>query len=127
MKPAKPITRETWRKEQDACHNPECQARYSRGDTMEVHEIIGGSDRRKTVKLPPFWLFLCHACHFDLGSRPSQESLVKQLAWKLWTDLDHYDAKAVIKLWRQKCTEAFVAEIEAAVKAEYAAIVRDFQ
>jgi hypothetical protein len=93
---------------------------------MEVHEIIGGSDRSKTVKLPAFWLFLCHEHHFDLGSRPSQESLVKQLAWKLWGDPEHFNPQIVVKIWRPNCTAEFIVEIIHAVKAEYAQIVRDF-
>ena len=48
-----------------------------------------------------------------------------QLAWKLWNDLDNYDAKAMIKLWRPKCTSEFVSEIEAAVTKEYKRIVKE--
>lgn len=126
MKPAKPITRETWRKEQDACHCPGCKRSSRRGAVMEVHEIVGGSDRAKTCKLTAFMLYLCHACHFDLGSRPSQESLVKQLAWKLWGDPEHFNPQIVVKMWRPNCTAEFVVEIIDAVKLEYAKIVRDF-
>ena len=77
--------------------------------------------------MPSTWLFLCRVHHAELGSRPSQSSLVTQLAWKLWNDIEHYDCAAVVKLYRPNCKPEFVAEIEAAVKKEYAIIVRNYR
>ena len=93
---------------------------------METHEIIGGSDRAKTVTMPAFFLFLCHADHNTLGSRPNQESLVKQLSWKKWSDPDNYNPAAVIRMWRPNCTPAFEVELIDAIAEEYQIIVRNF-
>jgi hypothetical protein len=95
---------------------------------MEVHEIIGGvSDRSKSIGMTAMLLFLCPECHGRLGSRPNQESLVSQMAWKLWADPDNYTPEAVIRLWRPKCTEAFLAEVLAEVAIEYANIRENYQ
>ena len=118
--------REQWRKEQDACMLPGCKASQRHGDTMEIHEIVGGADRAKALHLPALWLYLCHADHERFPSRPNQEQLVQELAIKLWADAENYDLNAVMRLWRPNCTLAFVEEIRLAVKDEYLRIVRDY-
>ena len=126
MKPRRTTdAREQWRREQDRCFVPGCPCSVRRGDIMEVHEIIGGSDRPKAIGMLPTLLFLCREHHDTLGSRPSQESLVKQLAWKRFADPEHYVAATVVKLWRPNCQPALIADIVTAVKAEYAQIVKE--
>jgi len=115
------LTRDEWRREQDLCHSPGCKTRTR----MSVHEIIGGSDRSRTVMLAPFWLWLCIHHHNLLGSRPNQQQLVRQLAIKMWADPDNYDPKAVIKLWRPNGTADLVREVIADAAIEHAKIARE--
>jgi len=122
----KPTPRELWRREQEACFWSGCKANIRNGDIMECHEIIGGSDRAKTILLPAFWLWLCREHHNQLSSRPSQESLIEQLAVKKWADPERYDPAKVIKMWRPNCTPELVREIVALVGREYRRIARDF-
>ena len=125
-KPRTTDARDEWRREQDACFNPSCKATVRGGSVLECHEIIGGiADRHKTIKLPAFWLALCPTCHNLFGSRPNQDSIVQQLAWKRWNDDEHYDAAAVIMLWRPNGTVDMMNEIVAAVNAAYADIARE--
>ena len=111
----------------DHCFEPGCKASIRRGDVLECHECVGGSDRHKTVRMPEFWLALCQTHHEPLGSRPNQESLVRQLAVKLFADPLHYNATAVVKMWRPNCTADFVLEIISAVQVEHARLIREYR
>jgi hypothetical protein len=123
---AKIIDRDDWKRNQNECHWPGCLASYRGGAVMDCHEIIGGADRPKTILFPAFWLWLCRFHHSPLGSRPFQESLVRQLAVKRFSDPDYDDLELIVKLWRPKATEELVVEINQAVNVEYRRIVRDF-
>ena len=114
--------REAWRLEQSECFVPGCKARYG----LECHECLGGSDRSKTIKNHAFLLMLCQDHHRELCSRPNQESLVKQLAWKLWSDPENADTGAVVRMWRPKCSAAFVQEIIEEVETAYATILKEY-
>ena len=126
MKARKLDRRDEWRREQDACFNPACPASYRRGDLMDVHECIGGSDRAKTIEIPAYWIFVCRTCHDTLPSRPNRDQLIQQLAWKKWGDPENYDPTAVIMMWRPNGTLELMKEIVAAVNATYAAIVSEY-
>lgn len=124
--PVNQITREEWRESQTVCFWPGCRLDGRKGSILDVHEIIGGSDRAKSLLLPAMWLWLCRTHHDKLGSRPSQESLVRQLAIKKWADPEHYDLLAVVNVWRPHCMGEFAAEIEAEVSAVYRSILKEW-
>jgi hypothetical protein len=94
---------------------------------MDVHEIIGGPIRSKTITMPETWIFLCRRCHEHETSCPSQDRLVRLLTVKQWADPEHSNPSAVIRLWRPKCTKEFLAEMLNAVAKEYAKIVKELQ
>ena len=114
-KPTTTAIREQWRLEQDCCMMPGCKARFG----LQVHEIVGSSDRHKAIHLTAMFLCLCPQHHEQLGSRPNQKSLVRQLAVKQWADPENSDPAAVIRMWRPKCTQEFLSEILNAVAEEY--------
>jgi hypothetical protein len=118
--------RDEWKQIHDRCMNPGCKASGSRGDIMDVHEILGASDRAKTIMLPAYWLLLCRKCHEQLPSRPHRDCLVRQLAVKLWADDKNADSMAVITLWRPNATEEFRQEVLQQVWAEYKRIVKEY-
>jgi hypothetical protein len=104
---------------------PGCKATVRSGAILDCHEIIGASDRSKTILLPACWLLLCREHHEPLSSRPPQASLVRQLAVKLWADDENADSMAVITLWRPNSTEEFREEVLQQVWAEYKRIVKE--
>jgi hypothetical protein len=129
MKPRRKTSsssRDLWKQQQTGCFWPGCRVTVSSGGILECHEIIGGSDRAKTILLPAFWLLLCREHHDKLPSRPDQYLLIVQLAIKRWGDPENYDLRAVVDLWRPKARESLHAEIAADVAAEYRRITKEY-
>jgi hypothetical protein len=118
--------RDLWKQSHDRCMIPGCHRSFRHGDVLDCHEIIGASDRSKTVSMPAFWLLCCRTHHEEFPSRPAQDSLVRQLAIKLWADPDAFNIDVVVNLWRPKATMELVEDIVAAVQKEYRAIVKEF-
>ena len=116
--------RALWKQEHARCFWPGCQKGIR--DGLECHEIIGGSDRAKTILMPAFWLLLCREHHDQLPSRPSQNCLVSQLAVKLWADPLRYNSQQVIKLWRPHATDGFINEVIEAIITEYRRIAKEY-
>ena len=118
--------RDLWKQQQSGCSWPGCNVTMQNGGILECHEIIGGSDRAKTILLPPFWLLLCREHHDKLSSRPNQYLLTLQLAVKQWADPENYNLRAVVAMWRPKAHESLFVEITADVASEYRRIVREY-
>lgn len=114
--------RDNWSLENDICMEPGCRQRFM----LETHEIIGSSDRPASIQNTAFFLRLCRTHHDQFGSRPSQDSLVRQLAVKKWADEENLDIAAVVKMWRPNAMPTLLPEIVAAVNAEYAIIVKEW-
>jgi hypothetical protein len=119
--------REEWKRSQIGCFHPGCQQTVRNGDLLDCHEIVGGADRQMAMCLPSTWLLLCRYHHDKLGSRPTQTSLIEQLAWKKFSDPEHHHPTQVIRLWRPRCTAELVSEILKAVDAEYRRLVREYR
>jgi hypothetical protein len=129
MKPRRKTSsssRDLWKQQQTGCFWPGCHITVSSGGILECHEIIGGSDRAKTIMLPAFWLLLCREHHDKLPSRPDQYLLTVQLAIKRWVDPENYDFDAVMRTWRSQATAEFKSEVAAAVAVEYKRIVKEY-
>ena len=118
--------RDEWKFAHPDCFFPDCHASANRGDIIDVHEILGASDRAKTILIPAYWIACCRCHHEQLSSRPPQASLVRQLAVKLWADDENADSMAVITLWRPNSTEEFRQEVLQQVWAEYKRIVKEY-
>jgi hypothetical protein len=122
------MTRDEWRANQGGgCHWPGCKAHWRKGDILEVHEIIGGASRAKTVTMPSMWLFLCRYHHNQLGSRPNQESLATQLAVKVLADPENFSGTEVFKVWRPKGTDSLFADFMAQTVIACARLLRESQ
>jgi hypothetical protein len=115
--------RDKWKMSFRRCFFPGCKSSDGQGET---HEIIGGSDRHKTVKQDAFWIIACRHCHDKLGSRPNEASLIEQLAVKLWNDPEHYNLVAVMAAWRPNATAGYVSEVSLRVMAEYRRIMKEY-